>query len=482
MVRPYSRLRQIFFRSRGAFTLIELLVVIAIIAVLATVVVLVLNPIELLRQSRDSNRMSDLATINTALAAYDADQSSGFMGTSTVVYVSIPDSTSTCANLGLPTLPSGYTYGCSTPDNYRKTDGTGWVPVNLSSVSFGAPLPTLPIDPINTTSTNQYYTYITGGSWKLTAISLESQKYATNASNDGGSSQSSYEIGSDLALGSNVFPSGWIEVPGDSTFGTSDFWVMKYEAKCILASTNASLTSPTTGYNTYENDTTPCTGSSYYIASTPDGYPIANIDQTTSATYCAAIGAHLITNNEWQTIAWNAQNTSSNWSGGSPGSGYIYSGHNDNVPGSALVASTDDADEYFGTGQSAPSNQRRTLTLSNDSVIWDLAGNVYDWTNDAITGANQPYAAPSGFAWRELSSITDWGTMTQETIGAVNSSWNATNGIGRIYSSGNAAHTTAYGFMRGSYWNGGTYAGTEGLILNHDSTYTNLTLGFRCAR
>ena len=43
------------------FTLIELLVVIAILAVLATAVVLVLNPAELLKQGRDSTRISDLS-------------------------------------------------------------------------------------------------------------------------------------------------------------------------------------------------------------------------------------------------------------------------------------------------------------------------------------------------------------------------------------------------------------------------------------
>jgi prepilin-type N-terminal cleavage/methylation domain-containing protein len=51
--------------SRSAFTLIELLVVIAIIGMLAVVVILTLNPVELFRQARDSNRLSDLATLTT---------------------------------------------------------------------------------------------------------------------------------------------------------------------------------------------------------------------------------------------------------------------------------------------------------------------------------------------------------------------------------------------------------------------------------
>ncbi|HEY4526144.1 MAG TPA: prepilin-type N-terminal cleavage/methylation domain-containing protein, partial [Candidatus Paceibacterota bacterium] len=51
-----------YFRS--SFTLIELLIVIAIVAILSTVVIITLNPAELLRQSRDSVRLSDLSLMN----------------------------------------------------------------------------------------------------------------------------------------------------------------------------------------------------------------------------------------------------------------------------------------------------------------------------------------------------------------------------------------------------------------------------------
>src|ERR1700733_4058065 len=95
---------------RRAFTLIELLVVIAIIAVLAVVVILTLNPAELLKQSRDANRISDIATINQSLALYLEDVGGG-MGTSSILYPSLPDSSATstvgdqCQAAGLPTLP-----------------------------------------------------------------------------------------------------------------------------------------------------------------------------------------------------------------------------------------------------------------------------------------------------------------------------------------------------------------------------------------
>ena len=54
-------------KTKG-FTLLELLIVIGILAILAGVVVLVLNPAELLRQARDSQRISDLSTMRSAIS------------------------------------------------------------------------------------------------------------------------------------------------------------------------------------------------------------------------------------------------------------------------------------------------------------------------------------------------------------------------------------------------------------------------------
>ena len=53
--------------NNSSFTLIELLIVIGILAVLMVAVVVVLNPAEYLKQSRDSKRIQDLASIFTSL-------------------------------------------------------------------------------------------------------------------------------------------------------------------------------------------------------------------------------------------------------------------------------------------------------------------------------------------------------------------------------------------------------------------------------
>ncbi len=185
---------------RAAFTLIELLVVIAIVAVISVVVILTLNPAEILRQARDSTRLSDLGTINKAIGIYRVDLSGGSTGSANTVYVSIPDTSSTCTNLGLPSLPSGWAYKCVSQQNLRNVDGTGWIPIDFTGISIRPPLGSLPVDPTNTVSSGYYYTYVTGGSWALSSL-LESDKYLKKLGlNDGGYDPARYEIGTRLSL------------------------------------------------------------------------------------------------------------------------------------------------------------------------------------------------------------------------------------------------------------------------------------------
>jgi len=197
-------------RQNSAFTLIELLVVIAVIAILSIVVVLVLNPAELLRQSRDSNRLSDMASINSALGIYFAEGGAPF-GTANTVYVSIPDPTATstagdqCQGLGLPALPAIYSYHCAASSTYRAANGTGWIPINFLSLSGGSPIATLPQDPINASSSCLYYTYTTNGTQYEVTSAMESQKYGFGGSKDvistdGGPLATVYEKGSQFGL------------------------------------------------------------------------------------------------------------------------------------------------------------------------------------------------------------------------------------------------------------------------------------------
>lgn len=111
-----------------------------------------------------------------------------------------------------------------------------------------------------------------------------------------------------------VPPSGWVEVPGNATFGTTNFLAMKYEAKCAATSDpTTGLTSPDTGYNTYSDSGTACTSAnSKQVVSVASGYPIARISHTDALTRCSTVTlngntAHLMRNDEWMTVARDAE-------------------------------------------------------------------------------------------------------------------------------------------------------------------------------
>lgn len=184
--------------DRKGFTLLELLIVISILGILATATVLLLNPVEYLRQGRDTKRVADIGMLNIGLAeVYSSGVSLGTA--STTVYVSLVDTVDTCANLGLPPVPTGYRYHCVTSAaDVKKIDGNGWVPVNFAAMQGGSSVTLLPTDPIN--SATYFYTYVSGGSFAVSAL-LESNKYLKqSALADGGTNPGKIEMGSNLKL------------------------------------------------------------------------------------------------------------------------------------------------------------------------------------------------------------------------------------------------------------------------------------------
>ena len=173
--------------TKRGFTIVEVLVVVGILIVLVVVALFFLNPSQLASQGRDSNRLSDLTLLNESISLYHEAKPGGSLGTSGIIYISIPDlaATSTagtdCSSLGLPALSSG-TYHCAASSTYRLTNGTGWLPMNMTGLAITSPISELPIDPKNTTSTGQCYAYETDGTYWEVSASPESKKYASQAS------------------------------------------------------------------------------------------------------------------------------------------------------------------------------------------------------------------------------------------------------------------------------------------------------------
>ena len=159
-----------------------------------------------------------------------------------------------------------------------------------------------------------------------------------------------------------ICPANFVGVPSLQDYTTHSFCVMKYEAKKD-GSGNA--------------------------VSQAAGPPWANINRDDSITKCTDLGGKydLITNDEWQSIARNIEFVGSNWATGSVGNaGGLNTGHSDGVPNGPQPANSDDNEACHATGQICNSNtwnsQRRTHTLSNGEVVWDIATNVSEWVKD----------------------------------------------------------------------------------------------------
>jgi len=190
-------------RGQKGFTLIELLVVIAIIAILSVVVILTLSPAELVKQARDSNRISDLNMIKSAISLFLADTASSSVGLYANCYVDVQgaNGTTTCGfafNAGATAVASS-----ATP---RAVDSTGWIPIRFTAISSGAPFGNLPVDPLDNDKIHfyAYHASSTVSSFKL-AANMESVKYSAGGSKDvvgpdGGPKTTVYEVGTDLSL------------------------------------------------------------------------------------------------------------------------------------------------------------------------------------------------------------------------------------------------------------------------------------------
>jgi formylglycine-generating enzyme required for sulfatase activity len=231
-------------------------------------------------------------------------------------------------------------------------------------------------------------------------------------------------------------------------YGTSDFCVMKYEAKCEESATG-SCGNPGT----------------YLPVSQVAHTPWVSISQVNSKNRCQAIGEQLITNAQWMTIARNIESQAQNWTNSAVGDGSLFRGRSNSTE------AADASDPLSGVNT-------RTHTLSNGEVIWDIAGNVYSWTDNIIDATRRPVG--NGANWVQWTTVTDYGDLNYNITRSGNSDWTGTQGIGQYYEG--ASGTGDRAFRRGGGWGNGTFAGVFALNLNFSPTFTGTGIGFRCSR
>ena len=309
---------------------------------------------------------------------------------------------------------------------------------NLSSALIPSFLGTLPQDPLYTSSNKEFcYMYKSNGTTFDLYTKLEG----------GGAISLSPE--SVLISENKTCEDGWI----NTGLG---FCVMQYEAR--------------------SDGTTNCKDSAGAPAACPispangAGAPWASISQLDSIAACKSIGAHLINNAEWMALARDIESVSSNYVSGVLKRGNV---------GDAATGDYDGGNPETG----AVANPLATLSLSNGQTINHFSGNVWEWVDYTIVGANSQPQTPSitAWAWGEINSITNWGnTLSYGMVGPKNSSLNGSTGAGRIYYQ--STYISERALLRGGNWVSTSYAGVFALYLNFSTTYTSTSIGFRCAR
>lgn len=243
-------------------------------------------------------------------------------------------------------------------------------------------------------------------------------------------------------------PTGYIPVPPLAPFTTEPFCVAKYEMKEFVINPNA------------------------YIPSIPVSQPSGKpwlLERNESRNACENVGQgySLISNNEWMTIARNIEQVAENWSGREVGVGELNRGHSDSNPLEMLEASPDDHQACYGTLDGCSAShwlpQRLTHRLSNGEVIWDLAGNAYEWLREAIyhPGAN-----------KSVLEFPDLDPEGQALFGPTDPTWGSWKGVGVIYGA------DYKGVRRGGGYTANTHAGIYAIdFQSHPGTMKS---GFRC--
>lgn len=223
------------------------------------------------------------------------------------------------------------------------------------------------------------------------------------------------------------------------------------------------------------------------------GAPWGNIDRDDAILACSSLGAgyDLISNAQWMQIADNVTDVASNWSSGALTSGALNRGHFDDNFGGLLEAGGDAHPCYgldFDMDGNADSEasldaicsesiwheNRRTLKLSTGKVLWDFAGNSWEWNKDDYAGG----ASGSNYYIAELSVVADsFATLFAPAVASLcgNPNLNDYCGMGFAWINGPGG-----AIARGGSLYNGTDTGAYAVDLDNGAGYTAGHVGFRC--
>ena len=269
-------------------------------------------------------------------------------------------------------------------------------------------------------------------------------------------------------------PGSWIEVPGSSYFGTDDFCVMQFEAKAYNITSGEveqRLSNNIAGFIPYSSaEEIPWTFITF-----DNAFDACDNLNTNSLfeEYSNGNSFKMITNRQWMTIARDAEQQSVNWESGEQGVGTMFRGVSNSLP-------LDGTDSLSGVNT-------RTLTLSNDQVIWDLSGNVWQWVDLTENGNSFEGQACEDSGWQQFNDC-EWRNEYSKNNSLVLElpleremgplgNYDSSNGIGQIYSS-NGEHVL---FRGGSGLDDDDNVGVYATDLSYSRLSSITNYGFRCA-